>query len=434
MRKFLYVILLVVGLSLLVAGGVSAAGPQIDVLEVDGTVNPVLAGYIDRGIGLAEKHGAIACIIEMDTPGGLDSSMRDIVQDILEADVPVVVYVPPGARAASAGAFIIMAAHVAAMAPATEVGAAHPVAIGEGEISGTMEEKVVNDAVAYIRSIAEMRGRNADWAEAAVRESKSSPASEALELGVIDIMADNFDQLIIQLDGREVTLLSGAVVTLNTKNADINHIDMGIIEKFLFIIADPNIAYILLSLGMLGIFFELSSPGTIIPGVVGAICLFLAFYSLGMLPVNYAGVILIVLAFGLFVAEAFIASHGLLTLGGIASLSVGSVMLIGDPMFHINRSLIAGVVIGIVLFFAFVVRAIVLSRRLRQPTGREAMEGMVAVARTPLDPGGTVFAHGERWEAILDQGRAEPGEEVLITRVEGLKMRVTKKKEEEGKG
>ncbi len=433
MRKWLFVILLLLGLALLVSGEVSAAGPQIDVLRVDGTVNPVLAGYIDRGIESAEKHGATACIIKLDTPGGLDSSMRDIVQDILEADVPVVVYVPPGSRAASAGAFITLAAHVAAMAPGTEIGAAHPVGIGE-EIDDVMEEKVVNDAVAYIRSIAEFRGRNADWAEAAVRESKSSPALEALELGVIDIMADNLDQLIIQLDGREVTLLSGQVVTLNTENTDINYIDMGVIERFLFIISDPNIAYILLSLGMLGIFFEFASPGTIIPGVVGAICLFLAFYSLGMLPVNYAGVILIVLAFALFVADIFIASHGLLTLGGIASLSVGSVMLLGDPMFHINRGLIAGVIVVIVLFFAFVLRAVVLSRRAQQQTGREAMVGKVAVARTPLDPSGTVFVRGERWEAILDQGRAEPGEEVLITKIEGLKMWVTKKKEEGGKG
>ena len=215
MRKWFFIALLLLGLSLLVAGGVSAAGSQIDVLRVDGTINPVLASYIDRGIESAEKHGSTACIIELDTPGGLDSSMRDIVQDILEADVPVVVYVPPGSRAASAGAFITLAAHVAAMAPGTEIGAAHPVGIGE-EIDDVMEEKVVNDAVAYIRSIADMRGRNADWAEAAVRESKSSAALEALELGVIDTMADNFDQLIIQLDGREVTLLSGEAVTLNT--------------------------------------------------------------------------------------------------------------------------------------------------------------------------------------------------------------------------
>jgi membrane-bound serine protease (ClpP class) len=345
-----------------------------------------------------------------------------------------VVYVQPGSRAASAGAFITLAAHVAAMAPGTEIGAAHPVGIGE-EIDDVMEEKVVNDAVAYIRSIADMRGRNADWAEAAVRESKSSAALEALELGVIDTMADNFDQLIIQLDGREVTLLSGEIVTLNTENADINYIDMGVIERFLFIISDPNIAYILLSLGMLGIFFELSSPGTIFPGVVGTICLFLAFYSLGMLPVNYAGVILIVLAFALFVADIFIASHGLLTLGGIASLSVGSVMLLGgDPMFHINRGLIAGVVVVVLAFFAFIVRAVVLSRRVQQQTGRDAMVGKLAVARTSLDPGGTVFVRGERWEAILDEGKAEPGEEVLITRIEGLKLWVTKKKEEGGRG
>ena len=225
MRKGLLVCLLVLGLSLFVAGEVSADTFNIVVLRVDGTVNPVLAGYIERGVEHAEKHRA-TCIIEMDTPGGLDSSMRDIVQSILEAEVPVVVYVPPGGRAASAGAFITIAAHVAAMSPGTEIGAAHPVAVGGEDIGETMESKAVNDAVAYIRSIADARGRNADWAEAAVRESKSSPASEALDLGVIDVVANNFDQLVLQLDGWQVTLLSGEVVTIDTENAEIpNDVD-----------------------------------------------------------------------------------------------------------------------------------------------------------------------------------------------------------------
>jgi len=427
MRK-LWLFLITLGLVILfIPGEASAASPQVDVLRVEGTINPVLAGYIDRGIGLAEERGASVCIIELDTPGGLDSSMRQIVQRILEADVPIVVYVPPGGRAASAGAFITLASHVAAMAPGTEIGAAHPVALGEEGMDETMEEKVVNDAVAYIRSIAEARGRNADWAEEAVRESRSSPSSEALELGVIDIVADNLDDLIAQLDGRQVTLLSGEEVTLQTEGADHDYIDMRAIERFLFIIADPNIAYILLSLGMLGIMVELFNPGTIFPGVVGAICLLLSFYSLGMLPVNYAGVLLIVLAFGLFVAEVFITSHGLLTFGGIASLTVGSMILMGSPFFQINPGVIAGVVIVVTASCVFVIGAIVRTHRRRQQTGREAMVGTVAVARTTLDPKGTVFVHGERWEATVDEGKVELGEEVVITKVEGLRLRVTKK-------
>jgi membrane-bound serine protease (ClpP class) len=340
----------------------------------------------------------------------------------------VVVYVPPGSRAASAGAFITLAAHVAAMSPGTEVGAAHPVALGEDGMDETMEQKVVNDAVAYIISIAEARGRNVDWAEAAVRESRSSHASEALELGVIDIVANNLDDLLIQLDGWQVTLLSGEEVTLNTDGAKTTYTDMGAAERFLFIIADPNIAYILLSLGMLGIMLELFHPGTIFPGVVGAICLFLSFYSLGMLPVNYAGVLLIVLAFGLFVAEVFITSHGLLAMGGIVTFTVGSMILMGSPFFQISPGVIAGVVIVFIIVGVFVIGAIVRTHRKRQQTGREAMVGMVAVAKTDLDPTGTVFVHGERWQATLDEGKADIGEEVVITSVDGLRLSVTKKK------
>ena len=296
----------------------------------------------------------------------------------------------------------------------------------------TMEEKVVNDAVAYIRSIAETRGRNADWAEAAVRESRSSSASEALELGVIDIMADNRDSLLAQLNGRQVTLQAGDVVTLNTEGATINYTDMATLERFLFTISDPNIAYILLSIGMLGIMLELFNPGTIFPGVVGAVCLLLSFYALGMLPVNYAGIILILIAFGLFIAEIFITSHGLLALGGIASLTMGSLILMSNPLFQINPGLIAGVVIAVAAFFILVIAAIVRTHRRPQQTGREAMVGSVAVVRTPLEPKGTVFVHGERWEATLDEGKAEPGEEVVITEVDGLRLKVTKKKIEGG--
>jgi len=432
MRKVWLLLIFLGLLILLVVGQASAAAPQVDVLRVKGTINPVVAGYIDRGIGVAEEHGATACIIELDTPGGLDSSMRDIVQRIMESDVPVVVYVPSGGRAASAGAFITLAAHVAAMAPATEIGAAHPVAIGDS-MDETMEQKVVNDAVAYIRSIAETRGRNADWAEAAVRESRSSPASEALELGVIDMMADNMDSLLAQLDGWQVTLQTGEVVTLNTTDATVNHIGMATMERFLFTISDPNIAYILLSIGMLGIMLELFNPGTIVPGVVGAICLLLSFYALGMLPVNYAGIILILIAFGLFVAEIFVTSHGLLALGGIASLTMGSLILMSNPLFQIHPGVIAVVVIAVAAFFIFVIAAIVRTHRRPQQTGPEAMVGSVAIARTPLDPTGTVFVHGERWEATLEEGKAEIGEEVVITEVDGLKLRVTRKKKEGGK-
>jgi len=430
-RLWLFVIAL--GLFvLLLSGEASAQSSHVDVLRVKGAITPVLSGYVDRGIGVAERDGAVACIIEMDTPGGLDTAMRDIVQSILEADVPVVVYIPTGARAASAGAFITMAAHVAVMAPATEIGAAHPVAIGEDGMDETMAEKVVNDAVAYIRSIAEARGRNADWGEEAVRESRSSAASEALDLGVIDIIAEDMDDLLAQVDGWEVTLLGGEVVTLDTEGASISYVDMGALERFLFTISDPNIAYILLSIWMLGIMLELFNPGSIFPGVVGAICLLLAFYALGMLPVNYAGIILILLAFALFIAELFTATNGLLTLGGIASLTIGSMILMTDPLFGINPGLIAGVVIVIAAFFIFVIASVLRTHRTRQQTGRDAMVGTVGVAKTALAPKGRVFVHGELWEATLDEGRVEPGEEVLITKVEGLRLRVTRTKPEGG--
>ncbi len=433
----LRIIRLLLLMGLLIAASIAievqAAASEIYVLEVKGTINPVLVDYVERGIDHAEENNAEACIIQLDTPGGLDTSMRDIVKDIVNARVPVVVYVSPsGARAASAGVFITMAAHVAVMAPNTAIGAAHPVSVGtEGEetMSEAMEEKVVNDAAAYIRSIAEAHGRNMEWAEKAVRESVSATEQEALELNVIDMVAPDLKALITQLNGRQVSMLDGSVVTLNTQSATVEHIKMNTLEGFLYAIADPNIAYILLSLAMLGIMVEISNPGLIFPGVVGGICLLLAFYSLGMLPVNYAGALLIILAFGLFIAEVFTTSFGLLTAGGVVSLVIGSLILFkGGPLFSISPWLIATVTIIIAALFAFVISRVIRAHRRQARTGREELIGKTAIVKVALGPEGTVFFKGERWAAISDEGPIKAGEEVIVTKVDGLTLYVTKKR------
>jgi len=427
-------ILLLMGLLVIafVVDEVQADSPKIDVLDGKGVINPVLADYIERGIDHAEDSNAIACIIQLDTPGGLDTSMREIVQNIVNAQVPVVVYVSPsGARAASAGVFVTVAAHVAVMAPNTAIGAAHPVAVGaegEAQMSEAMEEKVVNDAAAYIRSIAEAHGRNMEWAEKAVRESVSATEKEALELNVIDMVAPDLDALVSQLDGRQITMLDGRVVTLQTQGATLNYIKMGTSEGFLYAISDPNIAYLLLSLAMLGILVEVTNPGLIFPGVIGGICGLLAFYSLGILPVNYAGVLLVILAFGLFIAELFTPTFGLLTAGGVASLVLGSLILFkGGPLFQVHPGLVAIVTIFIAAIFAFVIHRIIRAHRHQASTGREELVGKRALVRMALNPEGTVFFKGELWKAISETGRVEPGEEVIITRVDGLILYVTKK-------
>jgi len=433
MPKIIRLLLLMV---LLIAASIAievqASTSRVDVLNVKGTINPVLVDYIRHGIDQAEEENAVACIIQLDTPGGLDTSMRDIVKDIVNAEVPVVVYVSPsGARAASAGVFITMAAHVAVMAPNTAIGAAHPVAIGaegEAEMSEAMEEKIVNDAAAYIRSIAEAHGRNMEWAEKAVRESVSATEQEALELDVIDMVASDLDALITQLEGWQVTMLDGSVVTLHTQGATINRVNMTVIEDFLYAISDPNIAYILLSLAMLGLMVEITNPGLIFPGVIGGICLLLSFYSLGMLPVNYAGVLLILLAFGLFIAEVFTTTFGLFTAGGITSLVIGSLILFkGGPLFQVNPWLIATITICIAALFAFVVNRVIKAHRRQASTGREELVGKTAVVTAALEPEGTVLFKGERWTAVSEKGRVKPGEAVIITRVDGLKLYVTKK-------
>lgn len=405
-----------------------SASSTVVVLRVKGAVSPVMSSYIDRGIDAAESKDAQAVIIQLDTPGGLDSSMRDIVQRINAANVPVVVYVSPaGARAASAGAFITLAAHVAVMAPNTAIGAAHPVAGGGAELQGAMADKVTNDAVAYIRGIAQLRGRNADWAERAVRDSISSADNVAVAEDVVDFVAPNLESLVRDLNGRKVTLPNGEV-ELATTGSSLEHLDMNYIESFLFALTDPNIAYLLLSIAMLAIFLELSNPGAIFPGIVGGICLLLALFGLGMLPVNIAGLLLILLGFALLVAEVWVTSHGLLAIGGILSLTFGSLILMSSasPDLQISRGLIAGVVGVITLFFLFIVGAVVSSRRGRIATGAAALIGTRGVVRSALAPAGTIFVHGELWSARTEGEPIQEGEYVRVMAIEGLKLLVDK--------
>jgi len=428
---------LLIPLGLLITGvvgiGVQAATPTIDVLKVEGTITTALVDYIERGIDQAEEDNAVACVIQLDTPGGLDTAMRDIIKKIVSARVPVVVYVSPsGGRAASAGVFITMASHVAAMAPNTAIGAAHPVAIGaEGEaaMSETMEKKVVNDAVAYIKSIAGARGRNVEWAEKAVRESVSATEQEALELNVIDMVATDLDNLVAQLDGWQVTMADERVITLDTEGARLNNIEMSIIESILFAVSNPNIALILMSLGTLGIFIELSNPGLIVPGVVGGICLLLAFYSLGTLPVNYAGLALIGLAFGLFIAEIFTPGLGMFTAGGVACLVIGSLILFSgrSPLFRIEPWVIAVVAVCASTVSVFIINRVVRAHRRQASTGKEELTGKTALVKLELNPEGTVMFKGELWSAVAEEGTVKAGEEVIITKVDGLKLWVTKK-------
>jgi membrane-bound serine protease (ClpP class) len=430
LRFYFLLLPLVLSLVSLISGMARADSPKIEVLTVNGTIVPVVASYIDRGIGRAESEGATACIIELNTPGGLLNSTEEIVQRILNARVPVVVYVTPrGSWAASAGTFITISAHIAAMAPGTSIGAAHPVSTGE-EMPEDVSKKVTEYSAAWIRSIAETRGRDAEQAALAVSESKSFTASEALEANLIDLRADNIEDLIQQINGRTVTLASGEEVTIDTAGYYLTPNQMNPIERFLQVISDPNIAYILLTLATIGLITEISNPGLIFPGVIGGICLFLAFYSLGVLNAYWAGVLLIFLAIGLFVAEVFTTSFGILTAGGVTSLVVGSLILFShnSPEMQVNKFLIAGVTIVLAAFIAFIVGAVVRGQRRRVTTGAEGLVGRVAVAKTSLEPTGKVLVDGELWKAELDGGKVEPGEEVTITRVEGLKLFVTKRK------
>lgn len=429
-RLIVVVILAILWVLPFVSSGVGASSSGIEVLRVDGAIVPVVADYLDRGISRAESRVSTACIIELNTPGGLLNSTERIVQRILNARVPVIVYVSPsGSWAASAGTFITISAHIAAMAPGASIGAAHPVSVGQ-EMPEEVKKKVTEYSSAWIRSIAEIRGRDPEQAELAVSESKSFTASEALEAKLIDFQADDLESLISKINGRKVTLASGREVIIDTTDYVLIRNEMNPVERFLHVISDPNIAYILLSLAVIGLVTEVSNPGLIFPGVLGGLCLFMAFYSLGVLNAYWAGVLLILLAIGLFVAEVFTPTFGALTAGGIASLVIGSLVLFSrsPPSMQINKGLIAGVTIVMAAFVIFVIGAAVRGQRRKVATGPERLIGKVAVVKKPLAPKGKVSIDGELWTAIIDGGRADTGEEVTVTKVEGLKLIVTKKK------
>jgi membrane-bound serine protease (ClpP class) len=432
-RLFFLALFVIPAVAALGGSLVAAASPgTVEVLTVDGTILPVIADYIDRGINQAEKDDATACIIELDTPGGLLDSTEKIVQSIMNANVPVVVYVSPkGAWAASAGTFITLSAHIAAMTPGTTIGAAHPVSAGGEAISEDEMQKIVEFSAKWMRTIAEERGRNMEEAELAVTESKSFTDVDALESNIINLRSDNLESLISQINGWKVTLASGQEVTINTTDSILTRNGMNDIERLLQTISDPNIAYILLSLATIGLIVEISNPGMVFPGIAGGISLLLAFYSLGVLNAYWGGIALILLAVGLFIAEYFTTSFGLLTAGGIISLVIGSLILFTHtPGVEVNKGLIAGVAVGFAAFAVFVLGAIIRGQRRRKATGAEGMIGTIAIAKTPLDPTGTVLAQGELWTAASEGGKVAPGEEVIITKVEALKLWVAKKSKE----
>jgi membrane-bound serine protease (ClpP class) len=405
-----------------------AAVAPVAVIELDGAITPVTSRLLTAAINRAQAEHDQALVVKLNTPGGLESSMRSMVQSILKAEIPVIVYVAPkGARAASAGVFITIAAHVAAMAPATNIGAAHPVAVGGGDTGKEMGKKIENDAAAFARSLAAERGHNVEWAEKAVRASVSATEREAVKLKVVDLVADSVPDLLAKIDGRTVKTASGNV-TLATKDAPVKLIEVGFRDRFLALITDPNIAYILMMVGMLGIFFELQNPGATLPGVIGGISLILAFFAFQSLPINWAGVLLILFGVGLLIAEIKIASHGVLTAGGVVAMILGSFMLYEAPEvgFRVAWTVIlptVGATAGLVIWAVSAgVRAM-----MRKPvTGSSGMIGRLAVARSALGPEGQVQLDGEIWRAVSDGGAIAAGEQVRVMAVDGLTLKVSR--------
>jgi membrane-bound serine protease (ClpP class) len=426
MRYFRFLPLLALLFGLITPTGRASPG-EVYLARVDAIISPSTADFIVGAIQKAEQGNGEALVIELDTPGGLDLSMRTIIKGMLRSPVPVIVYVAPsGARAASAGAFITIAANVAAMTPGTNIGAAHPVQMGGGEMDEEMSKKVENDAAAYIRSLATRRGRNAKWAEKAVRESVSITAKEALKLKVIDLVADDLADLLAQVDGRTLETAAGKV-TLATKTAAITEVEMSFRDRILKVISNPTIAYILLILGMAGLYFELSNPGAILPGVLGGICLILAFWAFQTLPISFAGLLLIILGVLLFIAELQVASHGVLTTGGIIAMFLGSLMLIDSPapFLQISLSAIIGVTAATAGFFFVVIGAAIRAHRRQPVTGHEGLIGQIAVVKTALKPEGQVFLRGEIWKATSEEP-VKPGAQVEVTGIAGLTLHVKK--------
>ena len=429
-RYFIYLFTLFVTIGLLISVEVIGHAQEkapVYVIEVDGIINPVSAKFIIESIDQATGKGAQCLIVQLDTPGGLMESMRIIVKKILTANIPIIVYVgPQGARAASAGVFITMSAHIAVMAPSTHIGAAHPVSLGEGKESKTMGEKIVNDTVSYIKTIAKTRGRNVDWGEKAVRKSVSITEEEAVKLNVVDFISPDIQDLLSKIDGK-VVKFDGVTRTLLTKGIQPRSLKMSWRYRFLDIISNPSIAYILLMLGIYGIFFELSNPGAILPGVVGGIFLILAFYALQMLPINFAGLALILFAIILFIAEIKVVSHGLLAVAGVISLLLGSLMLIDTPTdyMRISMSVIIPAVLVSAAFFIFAVTKAISARMAKPTTGKEGIIGEIGTVVVSLVPEGKVSIHGEFWNAMADQP-VEKGEKVQVLAVTNFILKVKK--------
>jgi len=419
---FVNILIAMASLILIFPKGASAKA-QVTILELEGPINPATAMYIKRGLEEAQERDDALAIIRLDTPGGLASSMRTIIKEIMNCAIPVVVWVGPrGAGAASAGVMVTVAAHVAAMAPGTNIGAAHPVTAGGKDIESTMSEKVVNDMAAYGRGIAEDKGKNGEWVEKAIRESVSITADEALENNVIDLVARDIDELLQLLDGKEVTV-SGRKVTLRTKDLEKVYYKPGVRDKILRTISDPNIAYILMMIGLAGLYFELSHPGAIFPGVIGAVSLILAFYSFQTLPVNYAGLLLIVLAIIFFIAEVKVASYGILSIGGLISLTLGSIMLFEDM--GVSLKLMFPTIVLIGGFFVIVATLAFKAYRTKPVSGVEGLLGETGLVKKRVDPEGLVFVHGELWRAISNE-RLEPGDKIEVLGAEGLILKVKK--------
>ena len=393
---------------------------EAHLIRIDGAIGPVASRFISEEIARAESEAAACLVIALDTPGGLDTSMRSIIRDILASKVPVVVYVyPSGARCASAGVFIAMSADVVAMSPGTSIGAAHPVTIGQGDVDEDTMEKIVNDSASYIRSLAAKKGRNEDWAENAVRQSETATAEEALELGVIDVVAEDLVELLQVIDGRQIDEARGGL--LETAGASVREIDMGVRYRLLSVLSDPNVAYLLLILGFYGLFFELSNPGAIFPGVLGAIFIILAFFSFQMLPINYAGLLLIILAIGFFIAEVFVTSGGILAVGGAVSMFLGSLMLIESPapFLKISYKVIIPAVITTAAFFVLAVGAGLRAQRKKAVTGQEGLVGERGVATTEIDGKGQAFIHGELWTVVSEE-KIGKGDDVVVVSLRGL--------------
>ena len=415
------------GLLLAVAPAGAQVSGKASVLDVKGAITPVVLGYVKRGLAQAQSQAASIVVIQLDTPGGSVEIMKQLTDEMVRSPVPIVVWVgPEGARAASAGAFVALAAHVAAMAPGTTIGAASVVSMQGEEVDETSKAKITNDLAARIRNFTQRRGETAmKWAESAVREAVASTADEVLALGVIDFIAPTIPELLAKMDGMKVTA-AGVETVLQTKDLPVQRLPMTLPENILHTITDPNIAFILLTLGLNGLLFELSSPGGYAAGVVGGICLVLALYALGVLSVNYAGILFIVLAFILFIVDIKAATHGILTVGGIASFVFGSLILFNSPIYSVSRPLVFSVAFGTGAFFAFAVSKALLAQRKRATTGREALVGKRAIVRAALNPDGMVLLTGELWKARTEEGPIPEGATVEVIGMDGFTVLVRK--------